>query len=189
MPLEAVLAGILPLIGITGDIAFDGAEAVVGPVIIATMLLPYLVPPHQKVLLPGVSVLERFVSRLRSRVEERLWHLLISFLDRLRKGLRRRDVFVTTSVRYADPRIGLLEGEAWEGTRPFICRSLGLPASANEAFSVLRHELDQTYKAVATNFPNSSGAGIEQVVDGKDDLILTGLDKLDEPDSLIALRR
>ena len=43
-PLEAVLAGILPLIGITGDIAFDGAEAVVGPVIIATMLLPYLVP-------------------------------------------------------------------------------------------------------------------------------------------------
>ena len=45
LPLEAVLAGILPLIGITGDIAFDGAEAVVGPVIIATMLLPYLVPP------------------------------------------------------------------------------------------------------------------------------------------------
>src|SRR6266436_356469 len=43
-----------------------------------------------------------------------------------------RDVFVTTSVRYADPRIGLLEGEAWEGTRPFICRSLGLPASAKE---------------------------------------------------------
>ena len=44
-PGEAVLAGILPLIGITGDIAFDGAEAVVGPVIIATMLLPYLVAP------------------------------------------------------------------------------------------------------------------------------------------------
>ena len=30
---------------ITVDVAFDGAEAVVGPVIIATMLLPYLVPP------------------------------------------------------------------------------------------------------------------------------------------------
>jgi len=45
LQLPLVLAGILPLIGITGDIAFDGAEAVVGPVIIATMLLPYLVPP------------------------------------------------------------------------------------------------------------------------------------------------
>jgi hypothetical protein len=33
------------LIEITGDIAFDEAEADVGPVIIATMLLPYLVPP------------------------------------------------------------------------------------------------------------------------------------------------
>ena len=45
LQLPLVLAGILPVIGITGDIAFDGAEAVVGPVIIATMLLPYLVPP------------------------------------------------------------------------------------------------------------------------------------------------
>ena len=34
----------------------------------------------RKVLLPGVSVLERFVSRLRGRVEERLWHLLVSRL-------------------------------------------------------------------------------------------------------------
>jgi TnpA family transposase len=110
------------------------------------------------------------------------------FLDQLRKGLRRRDVFVTPSVRYADPRIGLLEGEAWEGARPFICRSLGQPASANEALANLRKELDQTYKTVAANFPNNSAARIEQV-DGKDDLILTGLDKLDESASLIALRK
>ena len=45
LPLEGVLAAILPLIGITGDIAFDGAEAVVGPVVIATMVLPCLVAP------------------------------------------------------------------------------------------------------------------------------------------------
>jgi len=45
LPLEGVLAAILPLIGVTGDIALDGAEAVVGPVIIATMVLPYLVAP------------------------------------------------------------------------------------------------------------------------------------------------
>jgi TnpA family transposase len=109
-------------------------------------------------------------------------------LDRLRKGLRRRDVFVTPSVRYADPLIGLLEGKAWEGAKPFICRSLGLSASADEALSALRQELDKTYRAVAANFPNNSAARIEQV-DGKDDLILTGLDKLDEPDSLIALRK
>jgi hypothetical protein len=83
-------------------------------------------------------------------------------------------VFVTTSVRYADPRIGLLEGEAWEGTRPFICRSLGLPASANEASSVLRHELDQTYKAVATNFPNNSAARIVGLVAVNALVVVTG---------------
>ncbi|MDQ2944969.1 MAG: Tn3 family transposase, partial [Acidobacteriota bacterium] len=110
------------------------------------------------------------------------------FLDRLRKGLRRRDVFAAPSVRYADPRVGLLEGEAWEGARPFICRSLGLPVSADEALAALRQELDKTYRAVAANFPNNSAARIQQV-DGKEDLILTGLDKLDEPDSLIALRK
>ena len=110
------------------------------------------------------------------------------FLDRLRKGLRRRDLFAAPSVRYADPRVGLLEGETWEGARPFICRSLGLPTSANEALAALRQELEQTYRAVAANFPNNTAARIEQV-DGKDDLILTGLDKLDEPESLIALRK
>jgi len=52
----------------------------------------------------------------------------------------------------------------------------------------LCRELDQTYRAVAANFPKNSAARIEQV-DGKDDLILTGLDKLEEPASLIALRK
>src|SRR5262245_44060403 len=45
LPLEAVLAAILPLVGITSDIALGGAEAVIGPVLIATMLLPYMVAP------------------------------------------------------------------------------------------------------------------------------------------------
>jgi hypothetical protein len=31
-------------------------------------------------------------------------------LDELRSALRRRDVFVTPSWRYADPRVGLLAG-------------------------------------------------------------------------------
>ncbi len=35
-------------------------------------------------------------------------------LDRLRSALRRRDLFVAPSIRYADARIGLLSGAAWE---------------------------------------------------------------------------
>ena len=107
-------------------------------------------------------------------------------LDQLRTGLRRRDIFVSPSVRYADPRIGLLEGEVWDAARPFICRSLGLPAAADEALSSLQRELDETYRAVAKNLPNNPAVRIEKV-NGQDDLILTGLDKLEEPFTLVKL--
>jgi Tn3 transposase DDE domain/Domain of unknown function (DUF4158) len=107
-------------------------------------------------------------------------------LDQLRTGLRRRDIFVSPSVRYADPRIGLLEGEVWDAARPFICRSLGLPAAADEALSSLQRELDETYRTVAKNLPNNPAVRIEKV-NGQDDLILTGLDKLEEPFTLVKL--
>jgi hypothetical protein len=44
LPVEGVVAALLPLIGAAGDLALDGAEAVIGPVLIATLLLPYLAP-------------------------------------------------------------------------------------------------------------------------------------------------
>jgi len=42
IPFESVAAFILPVLGITGDLAIDGAEAVIGPVVLATLVLPYL---------------------------------------------------------------------------------------------------------------------------------------------------
>ncbi len=45
-------------------------------------------------------------------------------LERLRSALRRRDLFVAPSLRYADARLGLLSGKAWEAARPTVCRSL-----------------------------------------------------------------
>jgi hypothetical protein len=45
IPIEGVVAALLPFIGAAGDLALDGAEAVVGPFVIATLLLPYLAPP------------------------------------------------------------------------------------------------------------------------------------------------
>jgi hypothetical protein len=44
VPLESVFAVILPIIGFAGDVVFDGAEAVIGTVFIATLLMPYLAP-------------------------------------------------------------------------------------------------------------------------------------------------
>jgi TnpA family transposase len=108
-------------------------------------------------------------------------------LDRLRSALRRRDLFVAPSIRYADARIGLLSGSAWEATRSTICRSLGHSVSANETIIALSRELDQTYRAVAANLANNPAARVEAVA-GQDELVLTALDKLEEPASLVQLR-
>jgi hypothetical protein len=65
-------------------------------------------------------------------------------LERLRSALRRRDLFVTTSIPYADARIRLLSGTAWENSRSTICRSLGHSLSADETidFPVVQIELE-----------------------------------------------
>ena len=68
---------------------------------------------------------------------------------------------VAPSVRYADPRLGLLEGEGWASARPFICRTLGLPPTPAEALAALRQQLDHTYRAVAANLPHNDAVRIE----------------------------
>jgi TnpA family transposase len=108
-------------------------------------------------------------------------------LDRLRSALRRRDLFVGQSIRYRDARIGLLSGTAWEAARPTVCRSLGHTLSADETIAALSRLLDQTYRAVAANLASNPPARLESV-DGKDELVLTGLDEIKEPSSLVKLR-
>jgi TnpA family transposase len=108
-------------------------------------------------------------------------------LDRVRSALRRRDLFVAPSIRYADARLGLLSGPTWDAARVSVCRSLGHSPAAEDTIPALSKELDQTYRTVAANLPGNSGARIE-CVDGKDELVVTALEKLDEPPSLLKLR-
>jgi hypothetical protein len=127
---------------------------------------------------------ERRVT-LNGVVDRRAWTLCL--VDRLRGALRRRDVFAVPSLRFADPRIGLLDGAAWEAARLTVCRTLGKSGNATEEISRLTERLDQTFRTVASNLPTNASVRIEP--DGTDDdLVLTGLDRLEEPASLVALR-
>src|SRR5262249_50481224 len=83
---------------------------------------------------------------------------------------------------------GLLSGAAWDAARPTVCRSLGHTLAVEETIATLSRELDVTYKAVAARLSSNPGVRIE-TVDGKDDLILSGLDKLEEPPGLERLRQ
>ena len=44
LPLESIFALILPVVGVAGDVVFDGAEGVIGTVLVATLLMPHLAP-------------------------------------------------------------------------------------------------------------------------------------------------
>jgi TnpA family transposase len=108
-------------------------------------------------------------------------------LDKLRSSIRRRDVFISPSWRYADPRADLLTGTEWEATRPIVCRSLGLSAQPGVTLTALTRELDETYRRVAGRLPENDAVRFETVGD-KTELVLSPLEALEEPSSLIALR-
>jgi TnpA family transposase len=108
-------------------------------------------------------------------------------LDRLNTALKRRDVFVNPSWQYADPRAGLLDGPEWEAARPVICRTLGLSLDFGPILAGMAEELDQTYRAVAKRLPNNPAVRFE-TVEGRKEIVLTPLDRLEEPASLEALR-
>ncbi|MGF6604885.1 TnpA family transposase [Paraburkholderia sp. GAS448] len=160
------------------------ANPAAGPLVQALDWLRHR-PDHD----PPTTVVDKAWQRHVVQGDGKLDHAAFAFctLDKLQTALRRRDVFVTLSWRYADPRAGLLSGAEWSASRPIICRSLGLSADPEPALAALAKELDQTYRAVAARLPDNQAVRFETVA-GKSELVLTPLDKLDEPPSLVALR-
>jgi len=57
-----------------------------------------------------------------------------------------------------------------------------------DELKTLASQLDEAYRRTATNVPENSAVRIENR-DGQDRLVLTGLDKIEDPPSLISLRR
>ena len=68
------------------------------------------------------------------------------------------------------------------------CRTLGLPPDPQPVLESLAVELDKTYREAARRLPDNPDVRFEKVK-SKEELILTPLDALDEPPSLIQLRK
>ena len=132
------------------------------------------------------SAWRRLVKPSRASAVDRHAYTLCA-VERLQEHLRRRDVFVPRSERWGDPRIKLLQGEQWEVLRPQVCRALGRSESPEPELHALSQQLEEAYRRTAANFSANDAVRVEQVK-GRDTLILAGLDKLEEPPSLIALR-
>ena len=108
-------------------------------------------------------------------------------LDVFRAGLKRRDVFVPAGVRYADPRQGLLNGNAWDTARLTVCRSLERSPDVAVEMADLSARLDLAWQQTATNLSNNPAVRVEQRK-GRDELVLSPLDRIERPPSLVALQ-
>jgi len=108
-------------------------------------------------------------------------------LERLQDALRRRDVFVSPSERWSDPRAKLLHGSAWDAVRTQVCRTLGRSETPTTELERLTDDLDSAYQRTAAGLSANAAARIQRT-SGQDRLVVTGLDKIDEPATLIELR-
>ena len=112
----------------------------------------------------------------------------LGVLEALQDALKRRDVYVSPSERYADPRAKLLSGEAWETARPGVLRALELPDSPGEYLQEVGEQLDTAYRRTADNLPENADVTIDPSAKGGDALDISRLDELEEPASLVEIR-
>ncbi|MDP9475010.1 MAG: Tn3 family transposase [Actinomycetota bacterium] len=126
-------------------------------------------------------------STSNGKVERKAYSLGV--VEALQDGLKRRNVYVAPSERWADPRAKLLSGEEWEAARPQVLRTLELPADPGEYIGELDHRLDVAYRRTADNVSHNAALRVVLGKRGVDALDITNLDKLEEPGSLVELRK
>ncbi len=108
-------------------------------------------------------------------------------LDRLRVGLRRRDLYAPGSIRWGDPRAELLPPETWDQQRDQACEALALDTDPAKVVANLGQTLDQAWRRTADSFDTNPDFRIEHR-DGAHRVVVTPLDAVDEPASLVSLR-
>ncbi|MBV9729408.1 MAG: Tn3 family transposase [Pseudonocardiales bacterium] len=111
----------------------------------------------------------------------------VAAAERLRGCLRRHEVYVPGLQKWGDPTAGLLDGAAWEKARPQVCRDLGLDPEPGVDLDRWAARLNAAYQQLLDGLADNPSVRIEDR-DGRDHLVLTGLDRLDEPHSLAELR-
>jgi hypothetical protein len=108
-------------------------------------------------------------------------------LEQVLEALKRHDLYVSGSEKYGDPRAQLLQGTEWESVRSQILHSLNWSSHAEEALAPLEKELDQTYRQTIEPWEENIAVRIESFA-GKERVVLTSLNPLEEPESLRILR-
>ena len=103
-------------------------------------------------------------------------------LEALQAALNRRDVFVSRSGRFTDPRAKLLQGPAWTAARPEICAGLSLDPAPQRALEQLSAQLDSAYRETAERLDANLALEIAEIA-GNDRPDLSKLEDAINPSS------
>ncbi|MCA1679020.1 MAG: Tn3 family transposase, partial [Actinobacteria bacterium] len=106
-------------------------------------------------------------------------------LTAFHRHLKRREIYANASTRWRDPRAQLLAGDAWRTAKPAVLTALSLPAAPDELLAGHAWTLDGAYRAVGGRLAASTAVGL----DAEGQLHIERLEALQEPASLIELRR
>jgi hypothetical protein len=109
-------------------------------------------------------------------------------IEKMLEGIKNYDIYLENSDRYNDPRSKLIQNAEWESVRSKVLKVLGWSVNTKKSLDPLKTSLDIAYKNAIKNWDANQSVRID-VVQGKEKIILSRLDKLDEPDSLLLLRK
>ncbi len=112
---------------------------------------------------------------------------VFAIIDAWRAAMKRRDIFASPGTRYGDPRRGLLDGTTWQESKLVVCRALNRSLDADTEIAGLAKLLDGAYRTVAERAQSNPDLRFE-TVQGKMRIVVAPLDRLEDTESLRALR-
>ncbi len=112
---------------------------------------------------------------------------MFAVIDAWRAAMKRRDIFASPGTRYGDPRRGMLDGTTWQESKLVVCRALNRSLDADTELAGLAKLLDGAYRTVAERAASNPDLRFE-TVQGKTRMVVAPLDRLEESESLRALR-
>jgi len=112
---------------------------------------------------------------------------VFAVIDAWRAAVKRRDMFASPGTRYGDPRRGLLDGVTWQASKLVVCRALNRSLDADTEIAGLAQLLDGAYRTVADRAASNPDLRFE-TVQGKTRIVVAPLDRLEDTESLRALR-
>ncbi|OIJ99290.1 hypothetical protein BIV25_09690 [Streptomyces sp. MUSC 14] len=119
-------------------------------------------------------------------VEKRAF--IVASTEALRTALHRHEVYVPGLRKWGDPNARLLDDDAWEAARSRVCEELDLDPKPDKILGGWTDRLDAAHRDFADGLAANPAVRIEQQ-GGRDRIILTSLDRQDEPASLAELHK